>query len=231
MAIKAVVYDLDGTIVDTEGFHKVAWDLASEEYQLGFSGKELVQASLGISSIKTLQKMLPSDRQDEYFIKKAAEAKFRYFMELIETSNIEIMQGVVETFDRLRSDNLKVAICTSARKENVEALQRNRNSPISQILESLEGKIAWKEMYQRGKPAAEPLLIALDLIGIMPHQSLYVGDAHPDYGCAMNAGTDFVYFWNKGSEREIKIPSNVVTIRDHRRLFDYLEGLKMLSGD
>ena len=231
MAIKAVVYDLDGTIVDTEGFHKVAWDLASEEYQLGFSGKELVQASLGISSIKTLQKMLPSDRQDEYFIKKAAEAKFRYFMELIETSNIEIMQGVVETFDKLRSDNLKVAICTSARKENVEALQRNRNSPISQILESLEGKIAWKEMYQRGKPAAEPLLIALDLIGIMPHQSLYVGDAHPDYGCAMNAGTDFVYFWNKGSEREIKIPSNVVTIRDHRRLFDYLEGLKMLSGD
>ena len=229
MAIKAVVYDLDGTIVDTEGFHKVAWDLASEEYQLGFSGKELVQASLGISSIKTLQKMLPSDRQDEYFIKKAAEAKFRYFMELIETSNIEIMQGVVETFDKLRSDNLKVAICTSARKENVEALQRNRNSPISQILESLEGKIAWKEMYQRGKPAAEPLLIALDLIGIMPHQSLYVGDAHPDYGCAMNAGTDFVYFWNKGSEREIKIPSNVVTIRDHRRLFDYLEGLRELS--
>ena len=229
MAIKAVVYDLDGTIVDTEGFHKVAWDLASEEYQLGFSGKELVQASLGISSIKTLQKMLPSDRQDEYFIKKAAEAKFRYFMELIETSNIEIMQGVVETFDKLRSDNLKVAICTSARKENVEALQRNRNSPISQILESLEGKIAWKEMYQRGKPAAEPLLIALDLIGIMPHQSLYVGDAHPDYGCAMNAGTDFVYFWNKGSEREIKIPSNVVTIRNHGRLFDYLGGLRELS--
>ena len=236
MIIRAVNYDLDGTLVETELFHADAWELASLEYQLGLSGKELYQASEGISSIKTLEKfLLPKDNNFDKaeiaritkLIEEAAESKFKYFLELIENNDIEIMPGAVETIDRLRAEKIGVGIFTSARKENVEALWRDKNSPISYILDCLEGKIVWKEMYKKGKPAAEPLLLALELNDTLPHESLAVGDALADYECSQNAGVrDFVFFGSQKSRREEGIPYKVPTIANHLRIFDYIEGLK-----
>lgn len=219
--IDAVVYDLDGTIIDTERFHQQAWGLTSQQYRLGFSGEQLYVASKGISSKKTLEKMLPVERS--MIITEAAEAKFRYMMNLMENDTIELLPGFAEAFEKLQSYNLKVGICTSARKENVDALQRNAYSPISKILSSLEGKVAWKEMFSQGKPAAEPLLLSLNLLGgISPNKALYVGDAVADYGCAKNAGTAFAYFCPEGTQRENEIPADILVIQDHRKLLAYM---------
>lgn len=216
--IDAVIYDLDGTIIDTDQFHRGAWELTSQEFGLGFSGEVIYQASKGISSKRTLEKILPVERQD--IIDQAAEAKFRYMMDLMQNSDIELLPGFMETFEALRGPyNLPVGICTSARRENVEALQRNRNSPISRVLESLVGKVAWKEMFKDGKPAAEPLQITLRMMGIpIPERAVYVGDAHADYLCAQNAGTGFVYFCQDQTQRVKVISETVPTISDHREL-------------
>ena len=235
MIIKAVNYDLDGTIVDTDYLHVLAWDETSSQFKLGLSGKEIHSISKGISSVDTLVKfLLGKDKtindinyETKAFIETTAEAKFRYLMQYTENENIQLMPGFSETFDRLRADKLGIAIYTSARKENVEALQRNTNSPISKILTSLEGKIVWKEMYKKGKPDAEPLLLALKLNETLPHESLAVGDAFADYKCSQNAGArDFVFFGSQKARREEGIPYKVPTITNHLRIFDYIEGLK-----
>ncbi|MDO8656908.1 MAG: HAD hydrolase-like protein [Nanoarchaeota archaeon] len=220
--IDVIIYDLDGTIIDTERFHQQAWELTSRDYGFGFSGEQLYVVSKGISSKRTLEKMLPVDRYG--IIAEAAETKFRYMMDLMEHDTIEMLPGFEETFEQLQSYHLKIGICTSARKENVAALQRNTSSPISTILNYLEGKVAWKEMFTQGKPTAEPLLLSLNLLGgIFPDRALYVGDAAADYGCAQNAGTSFVYFCPDGVQGEKEIPADVLMIHNHRELLEYLK--------
>lgn len=118
---------------------------------------------------------------------------------------------------------LPVGICTSARRENVEALQRNQNSFISSVLQDLTGRVVWKEMYTEGKPAAEPLLLASRMIGVDVNRVLYVGDAHSDYQCAQNAEASFSYFCGENAIPDVKIPSTVPRIKDHRELIEFLE--------
>ncbi len=223
--ISAVIYDLDGTIIDTERFHQEAWELTSQEYGFGLSGEQLYLASKGISSKKTLEKVLPVERHP--IIDQATEAKFRYMMELMEHEQIGVFPGFSETFEMLRGYvvpgfHFPLGICTSARKENVDALQRNKNSFISLVLQDLSGKVAWKEMYKEGKPAAEPLLLASRLVGVDVKNVLYVGDALADYQCAQNAGAAFVYFCGENATPDGKIPSSVPRIKDHRELMELL---------
>ncbi len=224
--ISGIIYDLDGTIIDTERFHQDAWELTSQEYGLGLSGEELYRASKGISSKQTLEKMLPVERHA--VIDQAAEAKFRYMMNLMGHKPIEVFPGFRETFDELRGYGsfgleLPLGICTSARQENVEALQRNKNSFISLVLQDLVGKLAWKEMYKEGKPAAEPLLLASRMIDVDVKNVFYVGDALADYQCAQNAGASFVYFCGEKTTPDEKMPTTVPRIRDHRELIKLLE--------
>jgi len=219
--ISGIIYDLDGTIVDTERFHREAWELTSREYGFGLSGEQLYFASKGISSKKTLERCLPLELHG--FIDQAAEAKFRSMIHLMEHAFIELLPGFMETYEALRADKLSVGICTSARQENVEALRQNKTSSISSILESLVGKVAWIEMYKEGKPAAEPLLLTCQLIGVDKGNVLYVGDALADYKCAQNAGVHFVYFCGENATPDEKIPSTVQRIMDHRELIELLE--------
>ena len=220
---EAIIYDLDGTIIDTEQFHRDAWKLTSQEYGLGFTGEAIYQASKGKSSIKTLEKILPVDRRE--IIKPAADAKFRYMMGLMENSTIKLLPGFMETFEALRENyNLPVGICTSARQENVEALRRNSNSLISKVLEALVGKVAWKEMFTTGKPSAEPLQVTLRMMrNPRPDRAVYIGDADVDYLCAQNAGTRFVYFCPEAAVKDMQIPLTMPQIEDHRELLQYLQ--------
>jgi len=219
--ISGITYDLDGTIVDTDRFHREAWELTSREYGWGLSGEQLYVASKGISSKKTLEKVLPPELHG--VIDQAAEAKFRSMINLMEYAPIELLSGFGENFASLRANELPVGICTSARQENVEALRRNKGSPISSILESLVGKVAWKEMYKECKPAAEHLILTCHLIGVDKRKVLYVGDAFSDYQCAQNAGVHFVYFCGENATPDEKIPSTVQRIMDHRELIELLE--------
>ncbi len=219
--IDTIIYDLDGTIIDTEQFHIKAWTVTAQEYSLGYSGEHIYAASKGISSKKTLENLLPQDRYA--IIPQAAESKFQHMMRVMENEPVSLLAGFEETFAQLQQYGVKIGICTSARKENVNALQQNKSSPISEILRSLAGKIAWKEMFNQGKPSAEPLLLALNLVDSTPQNALYIGDAVADYGCAKNASTEFVYFCPQGTSPEKEIPESVPRIQNHPELLGLIK--------
>lgn len=216
--IKGLIYDLDGTIIDTDELHRQAWERTTQEFALGLSGEELYSASKGISSKKTLEKLLPKNRYD--IIPQAADAKFAYLMEETAQREVQILPGFSETLDQLMQRNLTIGVCTSTRQEFVEALLQNVNLS---ILSPLRGKIAWKEMFTEGKPSAEPLQVTLQLLGgITSKQALYIGDASADYGSAVNAGIDFFYFRGPSSIDDQHIPQTVPRLYDHRELLGYL---------
>jgi beta-phosphoglucomutase len=214
MKPNAVVYDLDGTIVDTEKFHLQAWELTSGEFSLGISGERIHRASLGISSEKTLTALFPS--LEPRHRSAIASRKFRTMLRLMEDEEVELMPGFYAIWEKLRSAGMPVGICTSARKENVLALTKTKGL-LSEILKNLEGRVVWKESCARGKPFPDPLLETLRRVG-SPHPSsvVYVGDAHADFLCAHAAGTQYLHFTTPNTPPPPHLPPSVRVITDHR---------------
>lgn len=217
--VLAVIFDLDGTIADTECFHREAWELTSKAFALGIPGEDIFRTSLGISSTKTLKQMLPESWDNQ--IPEVAEYKFQTTMRLLQGSEIRLMPGFEETYAQLCENNLSIGICTSAREANIQALMASRGK-LPEILRALEGKIVWKEMTVSGKPSPEPLLLTMRVLGSpLPASVLYVGDAAADYTCSQSAGTQYLHFAEDDKNLPSELMGKVTSISDHRRLLEH----------
>ncbi len=216
--VKAVLYDMDGTIIDSDPLHVQAWQYTGTQFGFELTAEQLSTAK-GLSSKKTLETLLPKDKYD--IIPPACEMKFKYLMEHI--GEVPILGNFMEAYQQLRERKIPIGVCTSARKEFVDAVLQNVPS-----LSFLTGKVAWKEMFIEGKPSADPLYVTLaqleDGKGRIPTSSaIYVGDGFSDYGSAQNAGMPFVYFCADEKKRDTRMPSKLPTIKDHRDIFHLLQ--------
>ncbi len=209
--ITAVIYDLDGTIIDTDQLHLDAWKYTGTRFGFEVTAKQL-SALKGLSSKKTLEALLSPEQQE--IIPEASEVKFQYLLDHLK--EVPILGNFLEAYQSLTSHNVPVGVCTSARQAFVEGIMKNVPA-----LSILEGKVVWKEMFREGKPSAEPLLTTLERMEITaPQSAVYVGDGYSDYGSALNAGMPFVYFCPR--ERDARVPSAIPVISDHRELLPYL---------
>ncbi len=218
-ARKALLYDLDGTIIDTDALHLAAWQRTGLEFGFEITAEQLATVK-GLSSKKTLEALLP--KEQHLIINEASERKFQYLMEL--TGNVEILGNFTEAYEQLARRNIPFGVCTSARRDFVDAIIKN----VPALKTVLEGKTVCKEMFKEGKPSAEPLRVTLDFMGevsgrrIPASSALYVGDGYSDYGAAQNAGMPFLYFCPREEKREVRIPPEIITIKDHRELLAYI---------
>ena len=209
--ITAIIYDLDGTIIDTNQLHLAAWKYTGTRFGFDVMTEKFLTLK-GLSSKKMLEALLPPEQQE--IIPEAGQVKFQYLMDHLD--EVPILGNFLEAYQSLTSRNLPVGVCTSARQAFVEGIIKNVPA-----LSILEGKVVWKEMFREGKPSAEPLLVTLKRMEITaPPSAVYVGDGYSDYGSALNAGMPFVYFCPQ--ERDARFPSDIPIISDHRELLPYL---------
>ncbi len=209
--ITAVIYDLDGTIIDSDQLHLDAWKYTGTCFSFEVTAEQL-SALKGLSSKKTLEALLPPEQQK--IIPEASDVKFQYLLDHLK--EVPLVGNFLEAYQSLTSHNIPVGVCTSARQAFVEGIIKNVPA-----LSILEGKVVWKEMFREGKPSAEPLLTTLRRMEITaPPSAVYVGDGYSDYGSALNAEMPFVYFCSQ--ERDARVPSDISVISDHRELLPYL---------
>jgi len=209
MDVKAVLYDLDGTIIDTERMHEEAWIRVCAEYGVVPSAQMLLQQK-GMTGEAAVKMMFPpSLRTDaQYIIRKETEYALK------NVAQVRIHAGFMEAYNVLTANPVGVAVCTSALPNLVSAVL-----DVLPELQCLRDRIICKGMYTKGKPSAEPLLAGLRELGLPETTpAMYVGDAFMDYLSAQNAGMRFVYFCPDDSRKDERIPDTVPIIKDHREL-------------
>lgn len=175
---EAVLWDLDGVIVDSGRFHFEAFqqlmaeqgrDLSEEEFGrlFGRQNDDILRALLGD---------LPPER-----VQELAARKERLFRERI-AGRIEALPGAVELVRRLARAGVKQAIVSSTPRENIELIVHSLG--IDSALDTLVGEEdAW-----RGKPDPQPFLIAAERLGVTPEQCLVFEDAPEGIEAAKRAG-------------------------------------------
>jgi len=183
--LKAVIFDLNGVLMDdTLDFVKVFQE-AAEENGLKIPTKEDVISTLGLTWSVMTKKILGDDEK----YKPTLERIWKKYED-----GMKLMPGVEKIIIGLK---MKKAIVTSAGEDYVKRILKNLVSQFDVIIT--------QESTKKHKPDPEPLFFACDKLGIKPEEAVYVGDRIIDFETAKNAGMDFIGILSGGtSEEEFK---------------------------
>lgn len=212
--IKYVIFDKDGTLLDTEKLFKKAWISASADW--GLSNPEALYPRLvgrGENYIVDIMKEVYGEGRDYW---PFFELRNVYLREYIE-QEIPLKPGCIEILDFLKENGIKMALATSSRRE-----MANANLKRVGIYDRFDA-IVTGDMIERGKPNPDIFILAGKLIGADPSQTIVCEDSYTGIIGADKAGMKpfFVIDQLEASE-EIK----PLTYAIGNSLFDVIEQIK-----
>jgi len=194
----AVVYDLDGTLIDSiplimDSFHRAYERVMgacprTDEDIMSYIGKPLATTF---------------ECHDEATAKALVDAYLDHNEALLEENAVPLIPGVRQMLSDIENMGCPQALVTSKREHaariTLDLLELN---PYFEVF-------VFAEDTKHSKPAADPLVECARRMGISDFSKiLYVGDAMPDFLCAQNAGADFAFVgWSKmpaAEQNEIK---------------------------
>jgi beta-phosphoglucomutase len=177
---RAVLWDLDGTLVDSEEFHWQSWQRALERDGVRVT-RDQFKATFGQRNDRILRGWLGAESSDER-ISRIAEAKEAEYRRLAEVHGLTPLPGAAEWLVRLHADGWKQAIASSAPRQNVEVMLHALQ------LERYFDAIVASEDVTRGKPDPQVFLAAAARVSVPPPRCIVVEDAAAGIEAAGRAG-------------------------------------------
>ncbi|MEU3027386.1 HAD family hydrolase [Streptomyces incarnatus] len=178
MEQRAAVFDVDGTLVDTNHLHVVTWWEALR--QAGHTvPMHAVHRAVGLGSSDLIAHLLGEDRDREQDAQLSAAHKALYGQYF---DRLPALPGAGELLRRLRRDGWTVVLATSASGSELGALRRAIDAD-----EAIEATASSDDV-QEGKPAPEPVEHALELAGVPAERAVFVGDTVWDMRAGAKAG-------------------------------------------
>ncbi len=176
--IQAVIWDMDGVILDSAEAHLLAWHRMALEDGLPFTdtqfwatfgqrNDEIIQHLWGPLSPETMQDM--------------ADRKEHYFREAVRTT-ATALPGAIELLSELHTARYPQALASSAPVANIELI-----SEVLGLNRYLDALVSG-ETVPRGKPAPDIFLKAAATLGVAPSVSLVIEDAVAGVEAAHAAG-------------------------------------------
>jgi HAD superfamily hydrolase (TIGR01509 family) len=192
---KAIIFDVDGTLADTErDGHRLAFNAAFAEAGLAWhwdvarygallavtGGKERIRYYIEQESIR-----LDSAVNLDAFIAALHSAKTRHYLALLATGAIPLRPGVLRLLREARAAGIRLAIATTTTPENVIELLRHCGEP---GLPDWFEVIAAGDVVPRKKPAPDIFTLALAQLGLVARDCVAVEDSDNGVSAALAAG-------------------------------------------
>jgi HAD superfamily hydrolase (TIGR01509 family) len=179
-AIRAVLWDMDGTLIDSEEFHLIAWrdTMANEGIPIT---RDQFLATFGQRNDSIIPQLLGASATPDR-IERIGAIKEQRYRDLVHQHGMEPLPGVAGWLHRLHEAGWRQAIASAAPRANIDA-----------ILEALSAKdlfeaIVSAEDVHRGKPDPEVFQVAASRLGSPPARSIVVEDAVAGAEAAHRAG-------------------------------------------
>ena len=180
MGKKAVIFDMDGVIFDTERVYLEIWQSVFEKYGYKMT-KELYITVMGTGR-KNVIKTFLENFGDDLQIEKMYEEKDNQLFYIIENQGIPLKEGVKELFSMLKEKNYKIALATSAKRERVEKQIKDK-----WLKESFDAIVCGDDV-EKGKPSPDIFLKAAKKIDVEPENCFVVEDSPAGIKAAFSGG-------------------------------------------
>jgi beta-phosphoglucomutase len=190
----AVIFDMDGVLVDTYLAHYQSWLMMAEREGLSFTEAEFAP-TFGRTSREIIAHFWGDGRFDDAEIAALDALKEAAFREII-AENFPAMPGVKELLAALHENGFKLAVGSSGPPENVAMVVENLNS------QHLFGSVVTGMDVTRGKPDPQVFLLAAERLKVPPSRCTVVEDARPGIEAAHAAGMKAVGLVSTGRTRQ-----------------------------
>lgn len=187
----AVLFDIDGTLVDSNYLHVHAWARAFHDVGIAADSWR-IHRSIGMDG-STLVKTLSGDADDDTK-ERLKDLHSRYYKEL--TPLLRVLPGAREVLDRVASMGLQVVLATSAPHDELSILREvlDRDDLVSEMTSSADVDTA--------KPQPDIIRVALDRAGVTADRAVFVGDSVWDTEACRRAGVTSIGVLSGGMSRE-----------------------------
>ncbi|MEJ7577892.1 MAG: HAD family hydrolase [Pyrinomonadaceae bacterium] len=207
MVIKGVIFDVDGTIVDSVDLHAQAWQEAFKKF-----GREVPFEKVRHQIGKGGDQLMPvffSKEELERFGKEMEE----YRGEIYKRDHLSRVTGfpkVRELFERIRRDDKRIALASSAKKDELEVYKE-----IARISDLIEAETSADDA-EKSKPHPDIFEAALKRLGgIAPEKIMVIGDTPYDAEAAGKARLRTVGVLCGGfSEEELRAAGCIAIYKD-----------------
>jgi HAD superfamily hydrolase (TIGR01509 family) len=190
--LKAVLFDVDGTLVDTNYLHTVAWWEAFAQ-----AGHDVPMApihrAIGMGSGRMLDSLLPGDRDTDAdeAIKTSHSALYSVYW-----SRLRPLPGARRLLRACHDQGLRVVLASSADPDELEVLRAALDADQAIDAATSAGDV------EASKPAPDLVQVALDHAEAGPEESVFIGDAVWDVRAAQKAGVPCIGLLSGGSSRD-----------------------------
>ncbi len=176
--IKALIFDLDGTLANTETLHYKAWEKALKNNGVEQLPLETFMTYVGTSNEKIAGDYIESDNVNKNIDELIREKQLIY-RDLI--PEIQLFRGTREIIDRYHA-TFRLAIASSSHKEEIMLLLKSKQ------LDSYFDLVVGGDMVRRKKPDPEIYLQAQQTLGFAPQECIAFEDSEHGLNSAKNAG-------------------------------------------
>lgn len=167
MALKGMIFDLDGVLVDSVPAHIESWRLAFSEFGYRFDAAMYRQKVDGLRRLDAARAMMPEASSEQW--EGVAEIKGRRYLELIGEGRLNVFEDSVSFVRDCAERGLLLATASSS--ENVRHILRH-----AQLLDAFQIVVGGDDV-QRGKPDPEPFLTAARGLGLPAGDCIVFEDA------------------------------------------------------
>ena len=186
-ACQALVFDLDGTLIDTAADIRATLSLALLDCGLPALAPGEIPPDMYSPLRGIVAAQLASNGQDSALVGDVVLAYERRF-ERQPHATSQLYPGVSGYLASRLRGGCRLAVCTNKRHANAVAVLAHFD--LLQFFSHVVGS----DSAAHAKPDPAPLLLALELLQADPDQALLIGDSHVDAACAQRSGVGFVWF-------------------------------------
>jgi HAD superfamily hydrolase (TIGR01509 family) len=218
MPVHGIIFDIDGTLVDTNPTHVEAWRRAFRslghevpadriEVEIGKGGDQLVPAVLG-------------DEAEQRHGDDLRKAQKREFLKLARGRRFHVFPCVPELIKALSDRKIRTALATSSDEKHLQGTSDSAGIDLSHLADFL----VTNDEAESSKPAPDLVIAACEKLQLEPGECAMVGDTIYDAQACQGAGVVFLGLESGGTGTETLLAAGAVGVwRDTGHLYSDLD--------
>lgn len=178
--VKAVLFDMDGTLIDTEKYYRIFWPKALAQFGYHMTDEQvLFMRSLGRPFAPKQLKEWFGEELDYYAVR---DCRKQLMEEHLDRVGIELKPGAVEILEALKKRGILAAVATATDLERTEKYLR-----LVGLREYFDRLISATQV-KEGKPSPDIYVYACEQLGLAPEECIAVEDSPNGVKSAYGAG-------------------------------------------